>query len=55
MRKTRNVQLTGWAAWSVLSAGLAWAQEGKPFDWGGFQTQGSAEIGYRLTDISGRR
>src|SRR3982751_2201331 len=26
-----------------------------PFDWGPFQTQGSATAGYRFTDIGGRK
>lgn len=33
--------------------GTAWGQDERPFDWAGFDTQGSFTAGYRFTDING--
>src|SRR3954453_11850309 len=41
---------------AVASSGSTYAQiPESPFDWGSFQTQGSATAGYRFTDIGGRK
>lgn len=40
---------------AILCSASAVAQDDKPAAWGPFETNGSATVGYRLTDISGRR